>query len=173
MLLVEVKTLPGGFPVRCWNGSVTQDTVVGLRSEIFSLVPQYKSARALGAILVELLQNVFLHGRLLNECPEATVLLIEFSDSWFLSVTNITDMPTAVEVNRRVRNYNALSASELREKMKSKRKLPINPEKGTAGLGLLDIIRKSGHTLVCSTKPHENDLVLLEMQTTISKETYV
>jgi len=173
MSLLAQKPLSDICSMRSWSGSVTQDIVVDLRSEIFTLVPQYKAARALGAILVELLQNVLLHGCCFDANLKATVDLRELSDGWELRVVNITNLPTAVELNRRIRNYSALTPGELREKMKMKRKLPLNSTTGTAGLGLLDIIRKSGHTLVCSTKPHENDLVLLEMQTTILKETHV
>lgn len=128
-------------------------------------------------VMVESLQNITKHGGLTNEEKENEeegrgIFLVSKSDQSYSVLTgNITDEENTSRLKEILDKVNSASPEELkvmyREQIKSGRKLG---EKGNAGLGFIDIARKTGNKIDYKTVSLDGDSVFFIMLVKINNK---
>lgn len=105
-------------------------------------------------VLVECFQNLYHHiderssDAAEVELQKSVLIMIKYSgDSFIVRTGNHLRNEVIPELRRKLAMVNALSTDELRGLYQAKLKNDQRSEKGTAGLGLIDIARKSGSKL--------------------------
>lgn len=135
-----------------FNGDFSQDVIVSLgevvRSEVAAGSNSVLAKRAF-TVFVEMAQNV-LHYSLERGAGgkgKGRFILLRGSDGFHLLTCNIIDAARMDYLRQRVGEINRMGPSELKSSYLSKRRQLIPEANGGAGLGLMDIARRSGKPL--------------------------
>ncbi|WP_066759460.1 SiaB family protein kinase [Crocinitomix algicola] len=125
-------------------------------------------------VLVECLQNLYHHIDERKDDTEASknemnaLFMISKSDTGYTITTgnymNPNDVPT---VKDKLDLINGMTKDELKEYYKQVLNEGTMSEKGTAGLGMIDIARKSGKDLVYSFSPINDNLTFFSLSVKI------
>lgn len=130
-------------------------------------------------ILVELVQNLIKHLEPDPESEKNMALLVIFReyDHYIISTGNFIRKHKMVEFKQRIDSVNQMSYDELRDFYRSVMDGVTLSQKGGAGLGLIDIVRKSGEKLQYEIDSHDpnHDFVTLmirvqDLQTVLHSE---
>lgn len=117
-------------------------------------------------ILVELIQNLIKHVDLeaQGERANSTITVVKEDESYLISTGNYIRKYMSREIQKRIELLNGMSKDEIRKfYMESMDKNELSA-KGGAGLGLIDIIRKSGEKMDCFIDPVDEHLDYLILQ---------
>lgn len=102
-------------------------------------------------ILVEVLQNIYHNQEEISNSPdcyhEILLMLVKGSASYHIISGNYINQGNTDLLRRRIQEINQFDTDELREKYRSKLDEGFFSDKGRAGLGIMDMVRKSGHPL--------------------------
>ncbi|PWH81562.1 SiaB family protein kinase [Brumimicrobium oceani] len=122
-----------------------------------------KTRKKVYSVLVECLQNLYHHseeeiikidGQTEHQIKNASILCISNpADYYEIKTGNYITKDKAEELEGKISNINSLGKEELRELYISVLSKGQLSSKGTAGLGLIDIARKSGNKLEYSFMP--------------------
>ncbi|NNF02420.1 MAG: hypothetical protein HKN22_07020 [Bacteroidia bacterium] len=137
-----------------YKGVIDED----LMSEIFSNVEAniYKSdneplkSKKLYSIVVECLQNLFHHssGRSKkNESENVVFLILKNDDNYQIITGNEISESSKHSLKKSIEEINKLDKEELREYYRERLESGDLSKKGGAGLGLIEMARKSGNKL--------------------------
>jgi len=154
-----------------WEGIVSQQVVETICGELRSLIAPRVESRRMAAVAVELLQNALFHGLVspLHGGVFCRVVFTPGKQHWALLVVNEASAEKARDVSAKVSELSRMDRDTLALLIRNRRKAPVNPLSSTAGLGLLDILRKSGHNLSCSCEPVGISGARLSMQVLIPR----
>ena len=141
-----------------FKGEFTSDLLTSvlhiLESKMLALNIDPKKKKRVFNVMVECFQNLYHHIEELEQDKElekqqkAALLMIKHVDDKFIVRTGNFIRNTGIsELKRKLAMVNALSTDELRELYQKKLRLDDRTDKGTAGLGLIDIARKSKNKL--------------------------
>lgn len=100
-------------------------------------------------ILVELLQNVSRHN-IGSISKDGIFMITEGKEGYWTSVGNLVDLPTKELLTQRIDSLNSMDALELKQAYKKTLREGSFSDKGGAGLGLIEIARKSTEKLTYS-----------------------
>lgn len=99
-------------------------------------------------IMVEGLQNICKHQIRMNDVNENPMLIISQSDEFFFVITgNLISNSKIETVASKINQVNGLDKDELKELYKKARLNSTISDVGGAGLGFIDIARKSGNKI--------------------------
>jgi hypothetical protein len=102
-------------------------------------------------ILVEVLQNIYHNQSELESSPkkyqEILIMVVKGEHAYEIISGNYIKAQNIDSLKNRIENINHLNPQDLREKYRSKLDEGVFSEKGRAGLGIMDMIRKSGQPL--------------------------
>lgn len=140
-----------------------------LRSTESSLVDLKESVpirKKIFNILVELVQNLIKHvdAEAKGEKALSTLMVTRDADGYLISTGNHIQRAMSEFVLKRVRMLNTMSKDELRQFYMNNMGKNEMSEKGGAGLGLIDIVRKAGGGLDCFIEPANEHLDFLVLQ---------
>jgi hypothetical protein len=129
-------------------------------------------------VLVESLQNLFHHvdsdpnsdASTLNESREVVVSVVNDRNSYFIQTGNFINSDKLNELLEKIDLLNQLNNEELKILYQQRLNSAVISEKGTAGLGLIDMSRKSGNKIEYSVSGINPEVSFLCMQIKISKE---
>ena len=162
------KTMERENTMLSFKGVVTSDLLSSvlqiMESKLGALEKSTKTRKKVYSVLVECLQNLYHHNEDVNEGNEEDDLDSMFSKSALLMIAkqedyyevktgNYIDKDRALDLEQKIIGINKLNKEELREMYKSVLNHGTLSSKGTAGLGLIDIARKSGNKLDYSFLP--------------------
>ena len=121
-------------------------------------------------ILVECLQNIVNHSATADTIEEfASILLLGRHDEEFFIVTgNRIDNSKISALEAKIEEINSWNHKEMREIYSEKLGESEYSEKGGAGLGLLDIYKKSGNKLQYQIQPIDDRVSFLSLHITVS-----
>jgi len=139
-----------------YNGPVTQKSVIVLsqnaEEKIKILTDNISRQKSMFHCMVELLQNISKHS--INRDPSdiysggnGMIILLEEESSFLLLAGNETDKKDYENLKGKVKHINSLNEEELRAFHKVQLKKPGLSERGGAGIGLIDLKRKSGNSI--------------------------
>lgn len=140
-----------------------------LRSTESSLVDVKESVpirKKIFNILVELVQNLIKHvdAEAKGEKALSTLMVTRDADGYLISTGNHIQKAMSEFVQERVKMLNTMSKDELRQFYMDNMEKNEITEKGGAGLGLIDIVRKAGGKLDCFIEPVNEHLDFLVLQ---------
>ncbi len=107
-------------------------------------------SKAFFMILVELLQNVFRHN--INEQNRDGIFMVteDKHRNYWISIGNVVDTGSMILLENRINELNGMESVELKQAYKKTLREGAFSDKGGAGLGLIEIARKSSDKLKCS-----------------------
>jgi hypothetical protein len=141
-----------------FNGVVTADFLTAvldiMETKMNHLEESPKTKKKVFNVLVECLQNLYHHiqddeeslGNV-KRSKSALVMVVREKDSFFVQTGNYIDNKNVPFLNDRLIKINSLDKENLREYYREVLSNGDVSEKGTAGLGMIDIARKSGNKL--------------------------
>ena len=121
-------------------------------------------------VLIETLQNIFHHGSpsQLHREPDSSVMVYERGGEYMVITGNRTPCVRANELAHRIDNINAMTRDELNE---SYRKILLTKQKSSltgAGVGFIDIARRSGQKLEYTLEPIDEEFCYFSMRVKIA-----
>lgn len=152
---------------------ITEDTVEQLLSLTEARLVQTgedkKIRKRVFNILVECLQNVVNHGEASTEKP--SLLLIGRRNSAFFIITGNRIRNDQVEAFRkRIDEINSWKHDEMREIYSDKLDRSEYSAKGGAGLGLIDIYKRSGKQIIYELHQIDNQVSFLSLHVSVTEE---
>lgn len=155
------KTMERDNTMLSFKGVVTPDLLSSvlqiMESKLNHVEKSNKTKKKVYNVLVECLQNLYHHNENIHEDEEEGINLL-FSKSALLMISKNDDhyevktgnyimKKNAEDLKGKLDDINALNKEELRSLYKSVLNDGELSDKGTAGLGMIDIARKSGNKL--------------------------
>lgn len=123
-------------------------------------------------ILVEILQNIYHHYDELkaedHEYYSVVFLLSKVGKEYNIITGNHVMIERVEMLKERIDSINAMTPQELRAIYRERLNHGDVSEKGGAGLGIIDIVRKSGEKLVYDFKPINDDYSFFSLQVKVS-----
>ena len=141
-----------------FNGVVTADVLTAvldiMETKMTQLDESSKTKKKVFNVLVECLQNLYHHidERIfdMNELrrhKSALVMVVRNEKSFLIQTGNYIDNALVKDLDAKLQKINSLDREHLREYYREVLGNGFITEKGTAGLGMIDIARKSGNKL--------------------------
>jgi hypothetical protein len=122
-------------------------------------------------ILVEVLQNIYHNQDELKKPTdkflEILVMVVKSASSYDIISGNYIEKKNTELLKKRIEEINLLTNDELRVKYRSKLDEGVFSDKGRAGLGIMDMVRKSGRPLQFGFKSVSDDYAYFSLQVTI------
>ncbi|SMG12109.1 hypothetical protein SAMN05661096_00467 [Marivirga sericea] len=120
-------------------------------------------------ILVEVLQNIYHNQEEIRNSTfqEILVMVVKTSSSYEIISGNYIDQKNKSLLKKRIEEINQLTNDELRTKYRSKLDEGVFSDKGRAGLGIMDMVRKSGRPLQFGFKTIDDNYAYFSLQVTI------
>jgi len=141
-----------------FNGDVTADFLTAvldiMENKMNDLDETPKIKKKVYYVLVECLQNLYHH--IVEEGIEesdniasksALVMVVKDDQGFMIQTGNYIDINNVLELDNRLKKINSLNKNNLRDYYREVLGNGIVSDKGTAGLGMIDIARKSGNKL--------------------------
>lgn len=140
--------------VLSFKGEFTEDLLTSvfkiLESKMLELKIDAKKKKRVFNVLIECFQNLYHHIETVShesnqlDLKKSALILIKYINKKFVIRTGNYILNKSIDnLKRKLLMVNALNTDELRELYQLKLKNDPRTEKGTAGLGLIDIARKS------------------------------
>ena len=165
-LFTEMKDLNILFT---YSGMLSQDILVDLGQFIKTHVSEEsidkKKMRKLFGIFIELAQNISkysLEKKNDNDArSEGIGIIILWKQEGFynISAANLMSRKSSEVLTQTIGELNELSPESLKERYKQQIKLPLDENATGAGLGLIDIMRKSGEPMDFKVMKPVDDLI--------------
>lgn len=141
-----------------FKGIITADFLSSILSimetKMKTLDESSKRTKKVVNVLIECVQNLYHHieetdlqkidGKLLRT---ALIMVVKNKDNFLIQTGNVIEKEVAQELKERIDIINGFDKDELREYYQSTLNNGSVSDKGTAGLGMIDIARKSGNKL--------------------------
>lgn len=150
------------------RGPVTQAQIAAATARLItSLVAPRQLKHLLKAIFVEMAQNVLKHSQNTSAIP-ATISITDTGDSFTIHSRNAASPAAARQVAEIVSDTDQLSRTGLVRIRRTELHKPRQP--GCAGIGLIEIRRKTASPVACSISPLSADESLVEITATLRKQ---
>lgn len=175
------KKMEGENILLSFKGSVTSELLTSIlmitEEKLKKMEEKPGLMKKVFNILVECLQNVYHHfdeldTNIENGGANSAILMIgKEVDKYFILTGNYILTKKVDDLKKRLEQVNSLSKEELRELY---REVLINQdfsEKGGAGLGLIDIMRKSGQKIGYNFHPVNENYSFFSLQVKIPTST--
>jgi hypothetical protein len=104
-----------------------------------------KNRKKVYFIMVESLQNITRHKE--SEIPEGFFSIHKAADGFLITSGNIVESENVIAIKEKLEKINSMSAEQLKEYYYEVLNAGAFSEKGGAGLGLIEMVRKSGNKL--------------------------
>ena len=166
-----------------YKGSISEDlfdAVLSLAEDKISAIEtSVRFKHKIHIIAVEILQNIFHHFSETNKTslePSAPAaehlnniifILGRNEKAYFIESANFIPLAEVDALKERIDSVNDLSPSDLKHKYREILKNGEFSKKGGAGLGIIDIARKSGQQLEYDFTPIESDHSLFSLKVTV------
>ncbi|HEY8404019.1 MAG TPA: SiaB family protein kinase [Flavobacteriales bacterium] len=128
--------------------------------------------RKVAYMLVECFQNLIKHGEnpegsLGSELDEGLFCFKNFSNGFVINSINLIKEEQVARLEEMVRQVNSMSGDALKSYYLERLEKNRLSNKGGAGLGLIELARKSGHKILCKTEEMGNGLYRFHQQVTL------
>lgn len=122
-------------------------------------------------ILVEVLQNIY-HNQeeiksSIDSFQEIVIMVIKNGSTYEVISGNFIKQNNTSHLKKRIEEINQLSNDELRARYRSKLDEGVFSETGRAGLGIMDMVRKSGQPLTYGLKSVNDQYAYFSLQVNI------
>ena len=134
------------------KGTITKElielVVEALEQSVTNLEEDRKVRRKITNVFIEVFQNIGFHGAKDPEFSSSDmVIVISMPNHYKIGTTNLVELKDVEKIKSAIDEINDSTQDELREKYKLALSTNEVSDKGTAGLGFIDIARKSEQKL--------------------------
>ncbi len=159
-----------------YKGNVSDDLLGAFfrlaEDNLSRLEPDTPMKKKVFNILVEILQNLYHHMAELNtgdteDSHSIAVLLLKAESGYNIMTGNHILNKKIDELKNRINQINSMSSEELRDQYRQKLDKGHFSKKGGAGLGLMDVVRKSGNKLHYDFKKLDDDYSFFTLKVNI------
>jgi hypothetical protein len=157
-----------------FNQEVTKSVLAMVERNMDSFGEESAVKRKVFNVMVECLQNICKHAESFDVETygknNAIFLIGKHDEEYIITSGNAVPNDKVPEISRKLDNINALDKDGLKELYKSiiKGSDGLSP-KGGAGLGFVDMARKSGQKLRFDFEPIDEHLTFFSLKSTISR----
>lgn len=150
--------------VFCYSGPISQATIEGigstLRLDLKMEEADMSSSQKIFSIFIEQMQNVlnYSEDKIINdkemekELRIGVLVIGQEDDSFYVYCGNKIYNEDVEKIQSRIDEISVLNAEELKALYKKRRKCEVEEGSKGAGLGLIEMARKSGRPIECSFK---------------------
>ncbi|MBL4654417.1 MAG: SiaB family protein kinase [Bacteroidia bacterium] len=150
------------------------DSVMRITDDKFDKLGETKKVKKLvNHVMVECLQNICIHGEKadIGETDSSALLLIAMDGTDYTITTgNPINNESIGSLKEIIIKINNSTEEELSKLFKEAITNPIFSDKGTAGLGLITIVRKTKNKLIFDFKKLSDDHSFFTLQTKIPRD---
>jgi hypothetical protein len=168
----------GGETILAFNGVISQDSIVGfgevLRSELHINNPLSLVNKAF-AIYIEMTQNLLHYSA--NRVDSngksigvGAVFLIKSVDNYSIVTVNLISEKQRQFLEKKCNLVNSLTKDDLKEFYLKKRREVAETDSKGAGLGFIDIVRRSGEPVEFTFEPVNQDSYLFFLRSKVLTE---
>lgn len=148
----------------CFEGQIDEETIDQIletvEKKLSEVEPNKKIRKRIFSIFVECLQNIYLHAYRNNFNPaekeqgvQHKMRLIRLQEGYLIETANPINRMKVARIKDQIERINSLSKIDLDALyLQAWQRARFMPDKG-AGLGFIDIARRSGAKLECDFKP--------------------
>ena len=162
--------------IKSYEGKMDQDLVKKFTEEIEHLFEsngsEFKTSKKVFHVVVEMLQNVCKHSEgkkeKIKNVGEGVFILASDKENFYIRVGNIAKKNDAKVVVNNLDKFNPLDPDSLKIKYRELIKASRISEKGGAGLGLIDIIKKTKHRIDYQSNEIDNNYTFFIQQATVN-----
>jgi hypothetical protein len=137
-----------------FKGAVSQEILVEIGSMIRNKFTMQKDIKKIFSVFVELSQNI-MHYSAEREFSQkentnvgvGIILFSEHLDYFYISSGNLIDNKLVPRITKKIEVINSMDQEELKEYYQEQRRMPQEDGSKGAGLGFIDIARKSGNKI--------------------------
>lgn len=142
----------GGTLLIAYNGVFSQEVIVDLGQVICNELGSSASSAVVGKVFrafIELSQNILYHSleRDAAQKGKGRLLLIQNDLGFYLITSNLIEPDQMGFLKQRIKDVNRLEASELKSIYLVRRRQLARKGNGGAGLGIMDLARRSSEPL--------------------------
>lgn len=158
-----------------FNGAVSQELLVEMGVLVKNQVGVRTRIKKLFSVFVEVSQNI-MHYSAIKEKHDGKdigvgiIVFTEDEEYFYIHSGNPIKKEIGNKIKDKVDYINSLSKEELKNLYHERRKLPAESESKGAGLGLIDIVRKSENPIEYEIKPLDNQMNFLHLSVRLKKE---
>ncbi|GAB4161004.1 MAG: biofilm formation regulator kinase SiaB [Candidatus Dojkabacteria bacterium] len=170
------QTMHNDKIILCYKGKLTSELIFTLlqfaEAKFYALKTDYATRKKIINILVETLQNIYHHSDL-NKEQESIVMIGKEQENYVVVTGNYIAEENIEGLIKRIEEANELNDQALREKYRTilDAKAKTEPQLGTgAGIGILDIARRSGQKIDYSLHPIDENKSFFTLEVKISEK---
>ena len=174
----EEKIYSGKKELFRFSDDITQETIEYILGNIEKVLNKQDLNKALHRkvfyLMVEALQNVYNHT--CKSGPKSckpTVVLYVFDNDFFIETSNLVPNKEILEIETKLESINKLNSEQLKLRYKEVLNNNIISKKGGAGLGLIDIARKSKNPILYSHTEYTDKESILSLTIRITGDSEI
>ena len=156
-----------------YKGAVTEDLITNLLHYLDLKFLQLKASsrikRKIISVLVEALENIFWHGHQTEGKPDSEVSVYEENGAFLVVTGNRVEAKKALELKDRIDLLNTLSSEELNANYRHILEHKIKSSPNGSGVGMIDMLRRSGNQIQLSMEKMEDDSYFVTMQIKVAQ----
>jgi len=164
-----------------FEGTMSQEILVGLAENIEDKLSQngvsYRTIKRIFAIFIELAQNVYHHSGEKVDLKEGkkkvgrgSIVIRETENSYLITTENLIENNKVRPLAQHCDYINRLDRKELKQFYKEQLKKPRVPDKPGAGVGLIEVARKSQSLLQYELNPTNDTYSYFSLSVRVKKE---
>lgn len=160
-----------------YKGAASNDLLTSIlaiaQSKLAELENKSVVKKRVFTILVEIIQNIYHHFAEvevdnLHEDDSIAFVLSKIDDTYIIITGNYVALSDIAALKNRIDEVNAMNAEQLKEKYRETLNTGAVSPKGGAGLGIIDIARRSGSKLEYSFKEYSTKYSFFSLTVKIS-----
>lgn len=157
------------------KGTITRElielVVEALEQSVTNLEKDRKVRRKITNVFIEVFQNIGYHGVKDPDFSSSDMIIVLSMPKYYkIGTTNLMERKQRKIIEEKINEINAMSPDELRDQYKNALSNGELSEKGTAGLGFIDIARKSGQKLYCEFEDVNDKYCFFYFETRVLKD---
>ncbi len=157
------------------KGNVTPQLIEliieALEQSVTDLESERKIKMKLTNVFIEAFQNVGNHSVKSPLLPSADIVMVISMDNYYkITTQNLIEKSQSERLTEKLEKINSYSQDELRDIYKRSLVEEEFSDKGTAGLGFIDIARKSGHRLLFKVHPFNDQFDFFTFEARVFKD---
>ena len=158
-----------------YSDDLSQDSIEGILTLVENIISRHHLKKSLHRkvfyVVVECIQNVYNHNADPTEGDPMPKIEFGLQDSsYYIITSNLISNEDIPYICKKIDSVNGMSQEELKNVYKEVLNNNIISKKGGAGLGLIDIARKSQNKIEYKLKPHNSNKSFLYFKASITNK---
>jgi len=143
-----------------FKGIISQQLLIDVGEIIRARSETLKGTKKIFSVFIEMSQNIMHYSKEREVDPISgkdygvgIVLFHESEDEFIVTSGNLTSIEQGLEIRSKIDMLSSMPKEDIKQYYSDTIRKPRDVEKKGAGLGLIEIVRKSGGKVFCETSP--------------------